>query len=94
MENDSGLECYTFEEVRSMLKLSQSRCNDLFNKRTKGSKDFPGFKVGRTWRIRKEAYDTWIKEQEEKVIKENGKEFAEDLAQELAEHLKTGSIKL
>lgn len=86
MENDSGLECYTFEEVRSMLKLSQSRCNDLFNKRTKGSKDFPGFKVGRTWRIRKEAYDTWIKEQEEKVSEQNEdiEEFGQQLAEDLA----------
>jgi hypothetical protein len=68
MENDSGSECYTFEDVRKMLVLSPSRCNDLFNKRTKGSQDFPAFKVGRTWRVRKEAYDSWIEQQEKKPI--------------------------
>lgn len=75
MENNSGSECYTFEQVKKQLQISQSRCNDLFNRRTKGSKDFPGFKVGRTWRVRKDSFDKWIEEQEEKAIERERKDI-------------------
>ncbi len=52
-------EFLTAEEVAEFLRLPLSTVYKLVQE-----KRLPGFKVGKHWRFRKEAINSWIKEQE------------------------------
>jgi excisionase family DNA binding protein len=60
-------EFLTVEEVAEYLRLPLSTVYKLAQ-----DKKLPGFKVGKHWRFRKEAFQEWIKEQEEKVSTTQG----------------------
>lgn len=55
-------EFLTAEEVAEYLRLPLSTVYKLVK-----DKRLPGFKVGKHWRIRTEAIQDWIKEQEQKA---------------------------
>lgn len=52
-------EFYTAEEIAEYLRLPLSTVYKLAQ-----DGKLPGFKVGRHWRFRKEAFQDWIKKQE------------------------------
>lgn len=56
-------EFLTIEEVAEYLRLPLSTVYKLAQ-----DKKLPGFKVGKHWRFRKEAFEQWIKAQEESLI--------------------------
>ncbi len=56
-------EFLTAEEVAEYLRLPLSTVYKLVQ-----DKRLPGFKVGKHWRFRKETFEQWIKNQEQKSI--------------------------
>lgn len=56
-------EFLTAEEVAEYLRLPLSTVYKLVQ-----DKRLPGFKVGKHWRFRREAFQEWIKQQERSLI--------------------------
>lgn len=52
------MECLTPKEVKEILNVEQAFIYELFN-----SKDFPSFKVGVHWRVKREDLEAWIEKQ-------------------------------
>lgn len=62
-EGHMDSEFLTAEEVAEYLRLPLSTVYKLVQ-----DKRLPGFKVGKHWRFRKETFEQWIKNQEQKSI--------------------------
>lgn len=52
------MECLTLKQVKEILNVEQAFIYELFN-----SKDFPSFKVGVHWRIKRDDLEAWIEKQ-------------------------------
>lgn len=52
------MECLTPKQVKEILNVEQAFIYELFN-----SKDFPSFKVGVHWRVRRDDLEAWIEKQ-------------------------------
>ncbi len=59
-------EFLTAEEVAEYLRLPLSTVYKLVQ-----DKRLPGFKVGKHWRFRREAFQEWIKQQERSLFDSN-----------------------
>jgi excisionase family DNA binding protein len=56
-------EFWTAEEVSTYLRIPLSTIYKLAQEKV-----LPGFKVGKHWRFRQEAFDKWIRNQERELI--------------------------
>jgi excisionase family DNA binding protein len=61
-----GSEFLTAEEVAEYLRLPLSTVYKLVQ-----DKKLPGFKVGKHWRFRREAFQAWIEQQERSLFGSN-----------------------
>jgi len=61
-----GSEFLTAEEVAEYLRLPLSTVYKLVQ-----DKKLPGFKVGKHWRFRREAFQEWIEQQEGSLFASN-----------------------
>ena len=53
--NNAGSKCYTLEDLMLMLDISRNTLMKLLCRN-----EFPWFKVGTSYRIPKEAFNTWL----------------------------------
>ena len=53
--NNTGSKCYTLEDLMLMLDISRNTLMKLLRRN-----EFPWFKVGTSYRIPKEAFNTWL----------------------------------
>ena len=65
-------EFLTAEEVAEYLRLPLSTVYKLVQ-----DKRLPGFKVGKHWRFRQEAFQEWIKHQERSLVDTNNNSLKE-----------------
>ncbi len=59
----TGLECYTPDQVKVILQISQAQTYRLFNSEI--YPDFKSFKLGKSWRITKVDFENWMEKLKE-----------------------------
>lgn len=52
------MDCLTPKQVKEILNVEQAFIYELFNRR-----DFPSFKVGVHWRVKRDDLNSWIEKQ-------------------------------
>lgn len=56
------MECLTPKQVVDILNMKQAFVYELFN-----SKDFPSFKIGGSWRVKRDDLNLWMEKQKKAI---------------------------